>query len=575
MNRAHFYQAVFLSLLCLTGISIASADEINEESDCPIRFAVIGDRTGSAVPGIYEQIVGEIERLKPDFVVTVGDMIEGPENDEQRLRAKWAEYDSIISRLSMPIYLTPGNNDIESDFMEDFYPKIEGRPYHSFDVNYLHFIILDNSRWSSSDELPGEQLNWLIDDLVKNIKARFTFVFYHKPFWETSIADGAADTLHTLFRKYGVDAVFSGHYHTYLSGKYDDILYTVVGSSGGGISHPGATGLMYHFVWVTVDKNGISIAPIKMGAVLPWDEVTADENNFVYPAQLNSFSFPSPFIITEMASNKDTAFRVDVRNSSREFILEDTIRWKTPTGWRVEPQSRPVAIPPDTMKSFSFSIQNENVLYPVPEIAVNFPYAANKKASAQSELFIARQVDCFGTNESPNIDGKIAEESWRKPITKLIAFDGTETKTDSVKFYCAFDKDNLYIAAYCLDSEIKKLSANIREHDGSVYSEECVGFLMQPDLNKKEMFLVYFNPLGITYDQKITPNKDGNYEGDESWNCAHKVKTTIGGNYWSLEASIPVSQFGTSLNNGDEWGINMRRKQPRLNEAAHLQIPWQ
>ncbi len=226
-----FLLSLTIGVIFLLTISnvFSQANESNSETLYPVRFAVIGDRTGGAIPGIYEQVVEEIERMKPDFVITVGDMIEGPENNEGKLRNKWAEYLSIVSHLSMPIYYTPGNNDIETDFMESFYIEYIGQPYQSFDKGNIHFIILDNSRWRSSDELPDEQIDWLKDDLGKNTGAKYTIVFYHKPFWEQSIVEGKSDRLHTLFQDYGVDAVFSGHYHTYLSGKYDEILYTTVG----------------------------------------------------------------------------------------------------------------------------------------------------------------------------------------------------------------------------------------------------------------------------------------------------------------------------------------------------------
>ena len=45
-------------------------------SNKPTRFAVIGDRTGEHQEGIHEQIVAGISRLRPDFALTVGDMIE-------------------------------------------------------------------------------------------------------------------------------------------------------------------------------------------------------------------------------------------------------------------------------------------------------------------------------------------------------------------------------------------------------------------------------------------------------------------------------------------------------------------
>ena len=574
MRRAIFLLTIGVIFLLSISTVLSFADESSPNAFNTVRFAVIGDRTGGAVPGIYEQIVEEMERMKPDFVITVGDMIEGPENNEERLRNKWTEYLSIVSHFSMPIYYTPGNNDIETDFMEDCYLEYIGQPYFSFDEGNIHFIILDNSRWSSSDELSKEQIDWLIKDLEDNTDAKYTVVFYHKPFWETTTVEGKPDTLHSLFRNFGVDALFSGHYHTYFSGNYDDILYTNVGSSGGGMSHPSATGLKYHFVWVTVDSSEISIAPIKMGAVLPWDEITADEGNFVFSAQTNCISFDKPFLIDENNNSGESAFEVVVKNFSREFILEDTIRWDIPPGWSVEPLSKPVSIAGDSAETFIFNIKNEKTIYPLPKLSVNFPYGAGKTAQAVKELPIARQTVCYKTNEKPKIDGNISEKMWQNPITNLYGYDGSSTKTDSVGFYFAHDKTNLYLASLCTDTDITSILADINEHDGAVYGEDCVGYILQPDQDMDEMYLVYVNPDGFIFDQKMTLNADGYFEQDPSWNFNYKVKTKIGEDSWAVELSIPFSQFGIVPDSGNIWGLNMRRKQPRSNDAAHWQIPW-
>ena len=94
-----------------------------------MRFAVIGDRTGTAQPGVYEQVLEEIERLKPDFSITVGDMIEGPAPDTIEINRRWQEYMGIIQALSAPVYYTPGNNDIWDSTSLEFYKRYVGFIY--------------------------------------------------------------------------------------------------------------------------------------------------------------------------------------------------------------------------------------------------------------------------------------------------------------------------------------------------------------------------------------------------------------------------------------------------------------
>ena len=226
-----------IMVAALATIVIAATPKQETESRLAattLRFAVIGDRTGGHVEGVYEKIIVEIANLHPDFSINVGDMIEGYSEDSVEVARQWREYDSIVRPLTSPLHRTPGNHDITSDKMEPWYRQYAGNPYYSFDQGGSHFIVLDVSRWEFGDALPKREMTWLTDDLKQNQSAAHTFVFFHKPYWIESLEQNKPDTLHQLFVRYGVDAVFNGHYHEYFSGTRDGIMYTAVGSSGAG-----------------------------------------------------------------------------------------------------------------------------------------------------------------------------------------------------------------------------------------------------------------------------------------------------------------------------------------------------
>jgi hypothetical protein len=123
-----------LSLFCMLGCG-GSSKGLEEH---PMRFAVIGDRTGHAQPGIYEQVLEEIQRMKPDFVLTVGDMIQGYTDDTITIKDEWEEYLKLIEPLTAPIYFTPGNHDIGDSTARELYRRYIGEPYYSFDVRGVH-----------------------------------------------------------------------------------------------------------------------------------------------------------------------------------------------------------------------------------------------------------------------------------------------------------------------------------------------------------------------------------------------------------------------------------------------------
>jgi len=555
-----------ITIICLLAV-IGYAKTL----ESPIRFAIIGDRTGSAQTGIYEEIITEVERLKPDFVITVGDMIEGPVSDTIETNRRWEEYKSLISTLSMPIYFTPGNNDIWDNASLLFYERNIGKPYYSFDVKKVHFISLDASRYEKSSELPKEQLVWLVNDLKKNKKAAYTIVFYHKPFWADEIAAGKPDTLHTIFKNFGVDAVFNGHVHEYFSGKIDGILYTDVSTSGGA-SDAGPTGLLYHFTWVTVDNKEISIAPIKMNSVLPWNEVTISDVANINKIYNSGITFENTIYVNEDFSVTDTVLTVKIINPSTDVALEDTLNWTTNDAWSIKPQSLLVKVVPNDSAAYKFIVKNKKKLYPVPELSIRFPYAKDKTYEVKKSLPVARQTFCYQTTTSPVIDGKISESFWQKLAYKLFSFDGSSVKIDSTYFYFAHDDKNLYIAAHCQDLKVDSIITKAVKQDDAVYLEDCVGYFFVPNRDNGTIYQIYFNPNGVSFDQKITDN--GN-NANREWNGNYDVKTFKGKNFWSIEARIPLEQLNANTTQGQQWGINFRRKQPRFKSTADWQVPIQ
>lgn len=569
-----------ITIKALTGVSlivilvglIAAPLRGDDLIDTPIRFAVIGDRTGSHVPGIYAEIISEVVRLRPDFVTTPGDMIEGYTDDTVAIIREWKEYDSLIAPLAMAFYKAPGNHDILSDIQERMYRRIVGEPYYSADYKNIHLVMLDAGRWESSEELPEEQINWLIDDLKRNQDAAYTFVFLHKPFWYNSVAEGEPDTLHSLFVNFGVHAVFTGHFHQYFSGTYDGIIYTNVGSSGGG-ADPSPTGLLYHFLWVTVDGEGIHIAPIKKGAVLSWDHITVKDLKTYTPIQQRGITFKSPVITTDDLKVNDVITSVTLDNTYSDFALDDTIRLTVPEGWTVSPEAMPVSVPPAESRTYDLSVTSTGRLFPVPSAAVDFNYAEDKEVTAESNLRVARQASCYPVTMKPKIDGNIKEDFWHDPESVLFEEDGGDMNVDPVKFYFAYDKDNLYLAARCEDMKMDSLVAEANEHDGAVYREDCVGYFIEPSLGSDTLYQIYFNPLGTVYDAKYWIADEGYLDGSRDWNGSYEVKSKKGDSFWSIEMRIPLEQFGVTMEEGQKMRLNFRRKHTRFNSAADWQVP--
>jgi UDP-2,3-diacylglucosamine pyrophosphatase LpxH len=262
----HPLRPVFIAAIVLGLFAAALGVRAYQQPRNDFHVALLGDRTGSAQPQIYGRVWREIELLHPDFVLNVGDTIQGSKSDET-VEAQWAEFHSQVWKRykHFPMYFTPGNHDIWSPFSEQIYVReTKYKTHYSFDYQDAHFTVLDNSRSSDLDET---QLKFLEDDLKANRERNPKFIVFHKPFWIGAIDRlGSEFPLHRIAKQYGVAHVVSGHVHRFVRRERDGIAYMEVGSSGGGMKAPlergegFAQGIFHHFVWVKVDGAKVSMA---------------------------------------------------------------------------------------------------------------------------------------------------------------------------------------------------------------------------------------------------------------------------------------------------------------------------
>jgi 3',5'-cyclic-AMP phosphodiesterase len=220
-------------------------------------FAILGDRTGGAVAGVYEEAWREIHRDHPDFVVSVGDTIEG--GNDLTVDVEWQHIVRILAPYRRyRLFLTPGNHDVWSMASAQAFEKYSKHPLHySFDYKQSHFTILDNSR---SDSMPAEELAYLEKDLQIHEKQPLKFIVSHRPSWILQVVLGNREfSLHRIAKRYGVKYVIAGHLHEMLHFDVDGVTYLSIASSGG---HLRSTkryedGWFFQHTFVTVQGNSV------------------------------------------------------------------------------------------------------------------------------------------------------------------------------------------------------------------------------------------------------------------------------------------------------------------------------
>jgi Icc protein len=218
------FLAAALALVC-GALLIASTDSGG------FSFEILGDRTGGAQPGVYEEAWREATADRPSFVVTVGDTIEG--GDETTMDAEWRQ----VMRLLTPyrqyrMFFAPGNHDVWSAASALAFEHYTKHPLHySFDYRQAHFTILDNSR---SDSLPAEELAYLEKDLQGHAGQPVKFVISHRPSWILQAVLRNPDfPLQHLAERYGVKYIVAGHIHQMLHFDLNGVMYLSLASSGG------------------------------------------------------------------------------------------------------------------------------------------------------------------------------------------------------------------------------------------------------------------------------------------------------------------------------------------------------
>jgi len=239
-------------IACASVAAVALLLAAAQEPDS-FRFVVLGDRTGEAQPGVYERVWKDAAAERPAFVVSVGDTIEGL-NDETAER-EWQELERMLSAWKrFPLYLAPGNHDIWSGRSEQLFRKYSGHASHySFDYDQAHFTILDNSR---SDQLSAAELTFLEEDLREHNEQPLKFVVSHRPSWLLNAVVGDPNfRLHQIAEKYGARYVIAGHLHEMLHAELQGVDYISIVSAGGHLRASGKYEDGWFFGYAVVDVN--------------------------------------------------------------------------------------------------------------------------------------------------------------------------------------------------------------------------------------------------------------------------------------------------------------------------------
>ncbi len=129
----------------LTGAKPWTSESFNNNNPDNFQFAVIGDRTGGADPkGVFIRAMDQLNLLQPEFVINVGDLVEGYTEDRAQANAMWDEVEPMIQKLEMPFFFVGGNHDLGNDNMTQVWLDRHGATYYHFVYRNVLFLVLNS-----------------------------------------------------------------------------------------------------------------------------------------------------------------------------------------------------------------------------------------------------------------------------------------------------------------------------------------------------------------------------------------------------------------------------------------------
>ena len=160
------------------------------------------------------------------------------------------------------------------------------------------------------------------------------------------------------------------------------------------------------------------------------------------------------------------------------------------------------------------------------------------------------------------IDGRLDEEIYT--LTPAISdFVQTEPSagapaTEKTELWILFDRQQIYVAFRCWESEPERLVTNdMRRDSPNIFmpGADAVGFSFDTFYDRRSGFLFNVNPNGGRTDGQFQSERQ--YNGD--WNPVWEVEVTRFEQGWIVEAAIPFKSLRYRPGRAQIWGFQARR----------------
>ena len=536
------------------------------------QFVVVTDRTGGHRDGVFEKGVERINLLQPEFVMSVGDMIEGYTTDTLEINRQWDEFTGFVNKLEMPYFYVPGNHDLTNPVMEQIWKKRFGPTHYSFvykDVLFMALNSEDQTRGSGRGSISPPQLEWIRKTLETHHDVKWTFLFMHQPLWvqETDpvnwfdVEKLLADRKHT---------VFVGHRHHYERFERNNSQYYMLATMGGGSPLRGPQlGEFDHFVWVTMTDRGPILANLHLDGVFDHD---------VFNEELTEFTekiWASDIIrIEEPLYVKNGAFRQDsVRfRITNNFDVPVKVKMDPAFSWdfKADIANPEFTVQPNSVKFVSMELTARKA----KEVVSTRPVKVKAEVAVQSEeksnFFVPfefnvaplRKYELKTAGSKMKADGILSEWS---------SLPYTLSTPEGGRFGITFDNKFVYLGIQVNDSEVMSNSAD------ATTSQDFVGFVLDAQPMAKGASekgaegyknSLYFIASPEDGSGKSSVRDLGDAEKELIWKC---VRNKEG---YAFEVAIPISYL--QKQQGEHWqNIRVNIVAQDKDAKSSSRVTWQ
>ncbi len=172
-------------------------------------------------------------------------------------------------------------------------------------------------------------------------------------------------------------------------------------------------------------------------------------------------------------------------------------------------------------------------------------------------------------SEAPKIDGKLDNPIWETEALKIegfLQFSPVEKgpPTQKTVAYLGYDKNNLYIAFQCYDTEPEKIRASITQRD-NVMEDDWVLIFLDAFNEKRRAYTFILNPYGIQMDA-LRMEEGGSDNMDDSWDTVFYSDGQVDEQGYTVEMALPFKSIRFPDRPEKIWGLTLGRTIARNGE---------